>query len=74
MKNANDITCTKNKDIVKPLLRWLLSLYTLIYLSEKIRFIKSLNRFSETDLLKAIMINDNRNKKVAQSLFSVILG
>ena len=43
IKNAIEITCTINKAMVNPLLRWLLSLYTLMYLSEKIKFIKSPN-------------------------------
>jgi hypothetical protein len=74
MKKASEMTWTKNKEMVKPLFRWLLSLYTLLYLLEKIKLAKSPNLFSKTDFVTAIIANDRTKSTVAQSLLSVILG
>jgi hypothetical protein len=74
MKKVMEITWTKNKDMVKPLFKWLLSLYTLLYLLEKSKFAKSPNLFSKSDLVKAIMASDRTKSTVAQSLLSNILG
>ena len=74
IKKAKETTWTKNKAIVKPFLRLLLSRYTLLYLSEKSRLAKSANRFSNTDFVIAIVAKQNKNKRVAQSVFSVMRG
>jgi hypothetical protein len=74
MKKENDINCTINKMTVNKLIICPESLYTLMYLSEKISLENSLNLFSNSDFVTAINTNENINKAVAQSLFSTIRG
>ena len=59
-------------EIVNQFNKLLVSLYTLLYLSEYPSFINSLNLTENIDLLSAMIAMANTNKTVAQSLFTKI--
>ena len=64
MKKENEIIWTINSNIVKPLIKWEVSLYTLMYLSVTRIFRNSLNRVSKAVLVIAIKTKEKTNRIV----------
>ena len=62
----------KNKKILKPVIKWLLSRYVLRYLLDIASLKNSENRFSKAVLVMATKRKDTKKSPIIQSLFSVV--